>query len=251
MPLDVMSPSFTGVSLLLASVLVAYASLGELLLALRERFRPGVTAYHRRSLAAQGAVIALVLVTVAAGPGVSLAEVGIAWPRRSRLEFAVLLAAATVALVATGMGVWQRRRASSGRPVPSLFEATPIARGDQGDGRLDRGWALGAAVTAGIYYELLYRGLLIAFFIGVAGLAADRAALAAAAVFVLANLHRGRVRVTATAGLALVSTIAYTETSSLLIPAAVHATVNVHDVIKLRALAHRMTPPRLRLIVTR
>ncbi|MFI0454470.1 type II CAAX prenyl endopeptidase Rce1 family protein [Actinomadura sp. 6N118] len=208
---------------------------------------PGLISSQRWRLAVQWTVLALVAAVVVAAPGVSGADVGWAWPRRDRLEFALLLAVTTVALVTFGVGIW-RRRVLTGRHVPGPFQAAafcgPVAWPAR-PRRLEQVWALASAAVAAVHDEVLYRGLLTAAAVGILGFTVDQAALASMAVFVVANVHRGRVRVVAAAGLAVVSTLSYLETSSLLLPIALHAALNVHNVISLQAVARSMTPAQL------
>lgn len=87
------------------------------------------------------------------------------------------------------------------------------------------------AVGAGIGEEVLVRGLLIAFGVGVLGLSAWVAAAAATVVFGLAHSYQGWLGVLATTVLGAVLAGLYLATESLLLPIVVHIAIDVRGLL--------------------
>lgn len=92
--------------------------------------------------------------------------------------------------------------------------------------RVERRWFVALAVTAGICEELIHRGFLVAW-LGGLGLDATVAIVIAALIFGLAHVEQGWVGVVGNAGIALVMTMLFVATGSLLVPMVIHVLLNL------------------------
>jgi membrane protease YdiL (CAAX protease family) len=93
--------------------------------------------------------------------------------------------------------------------------------------RSERRSFIGVAVTAGVVEELLFRGYLLLYATGVAGLPVQLAVLSSAAAFGLGHRYQGirPALLIALAGYGLAQI--YVSTGSLLIPATLHGAINL------------------------
>ncbi len=87
------------------------------------------------------------------------------------------------------------------------------------------------AVTAGVCEEIVYRGLLIAFGVGVLGLSTTAAAALALAVFVAGHFYQGWKGMVVVALLGFWLTTVYLSTGSLLLPILVHVMIDVRGLV--------------------
>ncbi|SDK42251.1 CPBP family glutamic-type intramembrane protease [Streptomyces indicus] len=155
---------------------------------------------------------------------VSAADVGLTAPESP--WYAGLLCVLLVGMaVATGRSL--RRLAAEGRNVPGLSTIAAMLPRTPAERRL----ATVAAVTDGLCAEFVYRGVLIAFGVGVLGLNLYAAAALSLAVHALAGLYQGRRGVLAFALFGAVATLFYLVTGSLLVPVVFHVAMTVRDLV--------------------
>ncbi|PSK96285.1 CAAX prenyl protease-like protein [Murinocardiopsis flavida] len=231
------TPEFSTTGMVLAGLLAAYAAIGEPLLGhrmydrLRQR-RPhdprALIRYYAETIAFWCVVAVLIGAAVAASPGLAAADVGLRLP--DDLVFSVALAAAIVAVV-VWVTIGLRRRARQGHPVPGLEKVEAMLPRTA----TERGMATAVAVLDGVVGEILYRGLLIAFGVGVLGLNLYVAAALALAVFALAGVYQGRTGVVAFALMGFAPTALYLLTGSLLLPIVFHTLLSLRDLVFLPA----------------
>ncbi|MEU6424285.1 CPBP family intramembrane glutamic endopeptidase [Microbispora sp. NPDC046973] len=167
------------------------------------------------------AATALVLVL---SPALGPADLGFAMP--GHLDRVAPAVAGMTGAIVIGT-LLLRRLARSGRAVPGqaafaeLMPRTPAER-----------WhGLAMAVTAGVCEEIVYRGLLIAFGVGVLGLGTTAAAALALAVFVAGHLYQGWKGMVVVALLGFWLTNVYLSTGSLLLPILVHVLIDVRGLV--------------------
>ncbi|MFG1824187.1 CPBP family intramembrane glutamic endopeptidase [Microbispora bryophytorum] len=174
------------------------------------------------------AVTALILVL---SPGLGPADLGFAMPGHLD-QVAPAVAGMTGAIVIGALVA--HRLARSGRAVPgqaAVAELMPRTSAERWHG-------LAMAVTAGVCEEIVYRGLLIAFGVGVLGLSTTAAAALALVVFVAGHFYQGWKGMAVVALLGFWLTNVYLSTGSLLLP------ILVHIVIDVRGLACAPAPDR-------
>ena len=221
----------------IAGVLVVYAAIGEpvwgwieyrRLLARRDSDPRALVRFYRILLAVQWSWSALVLVAVAGSPRLDLAAIGLGAPRAD-------VRAWTIAIGAAGVIAWtafaMRRAARQGRPVPGQDAYAGLLPRT----RQERRYAAAAAITAGICEELLYRGFFIAAAMVLFDLPVEWAAVAAGAVFVVAHIYQGWAGTVGVTGLAILFTILYLQSGSLLLPVVLHALVDLRALVAVPA----------------
>ncbi|GAA0561650.1 hypothetical protein GCM10010172_51070 [Paractinoplanes ferrugineus] len=156
-------------------------------------------------------------------PQLRPAHLGLTWPHAAgdRLRFFVELAV----LIVAG-GLWWRRQARRGEPVPRPARLEVLVPATRAEHR----WAWAASISAGVGEELMFRGLLV-----LAGLAAGlppvAAAPAASVLFGAAHLYQGRSGMLGTAGLGLVLCYFYLPTGSLLFPIVLHVRLDLRALV--------------------
>ncbi|WP_432928043.1 CPBP family intramembrane glutamic endopeptidase [Microbispora sp. CA-135349] len=167
------------------------------------------------------AVLALILVL---SPGIDLADVGLAKPDNLG-RVAPMIAGMSGALVIGT--VLLRHLARTGRAVPGQAAVAELMPRTSGE----RWHALAMAVTAGVCEEIVYRGLLIAFGVGVLGLGTAAAAALALVVFVAGHLYQGWKGLVVVALLGFWLTTVYLSTGSLLLPIMAHILIDVRGLV--------------------
>jgi membrane protease YdiL (CAAX protease family) len=210
-----------------ASALVAYLAV-VLPVSGRARYRQlrarGTIAPGLRSLAYRSSIrrqwlltgVALVVLVAAGAP---LSELGLA-PRIRHLHELVpglLLLLALGAGLALLLRAWPRARQRALRPIAALLPVSAEER------RL----FIAVAVTAGVAEEILFRGFLLVYLTEVLPVSLGAAMIVSSALFGLAHAYQGPlgVALTAVAGYWLAGL--YVLTGSLLLPAVVHALVDL------------------------
>lgn len=236
------SPEFSTAAIVLAVPLLAVLAIDpwfgkRLYQRLEQRRAHGddqaLASFFRRIITAEWICAAVVVVIVAVSPGSTLSDFGLAVPKAALDVLPVEpseLAGTVVGLLLAGviLVVAFRRFAGPGLEVwragLSTYQAMIPAT------RTERGYAVAVSVTAGICEELIYRGFLIAFGVGVLGLHPYVAGGIAVALFGVAHFYQGwsgMIRVTVF-GVAM--TGLYFSTGSLVLPILIHA---VGDVVSL------------------
>jgi membrane protease YdiL (CAAX protease family) len=180
---------------------------------------------YRATLLKQAAMCALVLVIVAADPGVDRADVGLVWVHDDRghnwwgwFGYGCVM----LAVSAFVLRVWARR----GRWVPGqkLFAAL-VAR----DG--ERGAAAAVAVGAGIAEELLFRGLFLAVLVDRFDLSPITAVVILSVVFGAVHVYQGWLGVLGTGLAGVLFGALYLGTQSLFMPIVFHVLVDLRALV--------------------
>ncbi|MEV0322218.1 CPBP family intramembrane glutamic endopeptidase [Streptomyces sp. NPDC050658] len=225
------SPDFSTASTALTAVLGGYLLLvepwyGRRVYGSLERRRDteprALVRYFTFVLAFWWVFAALAVAALLLSPDMSAADIGIAAPD-SPVSAAVVIV--LVAAVSVMSGRKMRALAEGGRNVPGLASIQAMLPRTPQERRL----AIAVAVTDGVCAELVYRGLLIAFGVGVLGLDLYVAAALSALVYGAAGFYQGRSGVLVFAGVGLVFAGLYVTTGSLLVPVAVHIAMSVRD----------------------
>ncbi|MFC8129333.1 CPBP family intramembrane glutamic endopeptidase [Streptomyces sp. NPDC057302] len=225
------APDFSAASMAVAAVLGAYLLLGEPLLgrrlygslARRRDTEPrALVGYFTFVLAFWWVLAALAGVVLLLSPAMSAADLGIAAPE-SPVSAAVVIVAVVAVSVVSGRKM--RALAEGGRNVPGLASIQAMLPRTPQERRL----AIAVAVTDGICAELVYRGLLIAFGVGVLGLNLYAAAALSVLVYALAGLYQGRSGAIAFALVGVLFAGLYVSTGSLLLPVAIHVALSIRD----------------------
>jgi membrane protease YdiL (CAAX protease family) len=182
---------------------------------------------YRILLVAQWSWTALVLVAVALSPGLDLAAIGVRAPVRDDFVLAASLSGA-IALVASAFAI--RSAARKGKPIPGqdAFSALLPRTGEE------RRHAVAAAITAGICEEVLYRGFFIAVGVRLFHLSPTAAAVLSVVVFLVAHAYQGWRGALSVTGLAILLTIIYVRSASLLLPIVLHALVDLRALLLVR-----------------
>ncbi|APY88946.1 CPBP family intramembrane metalloprotease [Streptomyces alfalfae] len=225
------SPDFSAASTAVTAALAGYLLLGEPWagrrmygsLARRRHTEPrALVRYFGSVLALWWAFAALAVAALLLSPGVGAADLGLATPDRSAVVITgVLLAAAiTMASARNFHDLARQGKNVPGRAsIEAMLPRTPKER------RL----AVAVAVTDGLCAELVYRGLLTAFGVGVLGLDVTVAAALSVVVYAVAGFYQGRQGVLVFALFGVLFSGLYLATGSLLLPAAVHVLISVRD----------------------
>lgn len=225
------SPDFSAAATAVTAVLGAYLLLGEPWLgrrlygslARRRDTEPRALVRYFTFILAFWAVLAVLAVAVLPlSPGMAAADLGIVAPEAPVTTVVVIAVMAGVAVVS---GRKMRALAEGGRNVPGLASIQAMLPRTAQERRL----AIAVAVTDGICAELVYRGLLIAFGVGVLHLDLYAAAALSALVYALAGLYQGRSGFVAFGLVGALFAGLYVSTGSLLLPVAVHIALSVRD----------------------
>jgi len=197
----------------------------------RSTYPEALVVFYRRNVARKIGLLVPVVLLPLVVPGLRPAQLGLAWPHGplagERLRFFVFLAGFTLI-----SGLWWRRTARRGEPVPrpSRLEILVPAT------HAERRWAVAASISAGLCEELVFRGVLI-----MAGIAAGWppivAALASSVLFGLAHLYQGRLGIGLTAVAGLAMTYFLLPTGSLLFPIVLHILIDLRGLVMVPAVA--------------
>jgi hypothetical protein len=165
--------------------------------------------------------VALVFAVLATSPGLTAGQLGLALPSGEFAWLAVGTAFYVVVMAVIGRFRTMRRYAC-GKPIRAPRSVAALLPRTGPERRL----AVGVAITAGISEELMFRGLLIAAGVGLAGLSVPWSIVVAAVVFALAHLYQGpSFIVPALIGLSL--TVLYVISGSLLPGIVAHTALDV------------------------
>ena len=225
------SPDFSAASTAVTAVLGAYLLLGEPWLgrrlygslARRRDTEPrALVRYFTFVLAFWWLFAALAVVALLLSSATAASDLGITAPESP--EYAAI---GIVLVVAVAVASWRTMRdlAKNGRNVPGLASIQAMLPRTTEERRL----AVAVAVTDGVCAELVYRGLLIAFGVGVLGLNLYAAAALSVLVYAVAGFYQGRSGVLAFALFGALLAGLYLATGSLLLPVAVHVVLSVRD----------------------
>ena len=219
--------------LVLTVILVGYLAVASPLLGKRTydklaRIRDQDPMAYRRMftfwIAEPWALAAVALLIVAVEPNLDAADIGLVITEP--LDDTLGTIAGFLVAAAVGMLVF-KWLAAKGKPIPGQQAITHLLPRTA----VERWYAAGLSVTAGITEEIVYRGLLIAVGTGALGLSKEVAAGCALAVFVAGHLYqgwRGMLPVTL-AGFGL--TVLYLRTGSLLMPILLHALIDLRGLV--------------------
>ncbi|MEV8313224.1 CPBP family intramembrane glutamic endopeptidase [Streptomyces sp. NPDC059900] len=225
------SPDFSVASTAITAVIGAYLLLGEPWLgrrlygslARRRDTEPrALVGYFTFVLVFWWVFAALAVAALLLSPGMTAADLGVAAPE-SPLTTAVVIVVFLVVTVMSGRKM--RTLAEGGRNVPGLASIRAMLPRTAQERRL----AIAVAVTDGICAELVYRGLLIAFCVGVLGLDLYAAAAVSVLVYALAGLYQGRSGAIAFAFVGALFAGLYVSTGSLLLPVVIHVALSARD----------------------
>lgn len=230
----------SAVVLVTAGYLMALAPLG------RRRFRrlraarrtdPGaLVAFYRRNVTGTMGLLLPVAVVLLVVPGLQPAQLGLAWPHGPSAGRALDLFVGLVASVLF-TGMWWRRMARRGQPVPRPRRLETLLPATHAEYR----WACAVSISAGICEEVVFRGLLV-----MAGIAAGWppiiAALAAGALFGGTHLYQGRLGMLLTTALGLALTWFFVATGSLLFPIVLHILIDLRGLVMVPAVTTSAEP---------
>ncbi|MGW7071247.1 CPBP family intramembrane glutamic endopeptidase [Streptomyces sp. NPDC054855] len=226
-----LSPEFSAASTVVTAALGAYLLLGEPWLgrrlygslARRRDTEPrALVGYFTFVLVFWWVLAALAAAALLLSPGMAAADLGIAAPE-SPVSTAVVIV--LVAAISVMSGRQMRALAEGGRNVPGLASIRAMLPRTAQERRL----AIAVAVTDGICAELVYRGLLIAFAVGVLDLNLYVAAALSAFVYAIAGVYQGRSGVIAFGLVGVLFAGLYVSTGSLLLPIAIHVALSMRD----------------------
>lgn len=225
------SPDFSVTSTALTAVLGAYLLFGEpwfgrrlyASLARRRDTEPrALVGYFTFVLAFWCVFAALAVAVLLLSPGMDASDLGVAAPE-SPVSTAVVIA--VIAAISVVSGRKMRALAEGGRNVPGLASIQAMLPRTAQERRL----AIAVAVADGVCAELVYRGLLIAFGVGVLHLNLYVAAALSALVYAAAGFYQGRSGVIAFGCVGAVFAGLYVATGSLVLPIALHIALSVRD----------------------
>ncbi|GAA1906694.1 hypothetical protein GCM10009837_32760 [Streptomyces durmitorensis] len=225
------SPDFSAASTAVTAALGAYLLLGEPWLgrrlydslARRRDTEPrALVGYFTFVLVFWWLFAALALLALLLSPAMAASDLGIAAPE-SPVSTAVVIVAVVAVTVVSGRKMHDL--AEGGRNVPGLASIRAMLPRTAQERRL----AIAVAVTDGICAELVYRGLLIAFGVGVLGLDLYAAAALSVLVYAVAGFYQGRSGVIAFAVVGALLAGLYVSTGSLLLPVVIHVALSVRD----------------------
>ncbi len=219
----------------IALVLIAYATIVEpvlgwfeyrRLVARRDSDPRALVRVYRFVVVSQWGWTILVLIAVALSPALDLAGIGLRVPVADGF---VLAASASAAIALVFSAVSTRRATRAGRPVPgqAAFEAL-LPRT-----REERRYAVAGAITAGVCEELLYRAFFIAVGVQLFHLSPTAAAVASVVIFAVAHVYQGWRGMLAVTLLAVLLTILYVRSASLLLPVILHVLVDLRALLLL------------------
>jgi uncharacterized protein len=236
-----MHPVFGPAATVIAGILFGYALLVEPLWGRRVHRRlvrrrdedPGVLLRtFRLTIAAQVTWSVLVLLAVAVATDLPARDLGFRWPRADPLAYGLVAAMA----VSVGASFFVQRaiarRAAAGKGEPPAVPEAIAALLPRTTA--ERWHAAAVAVTAGVCEELLYRGFFVAAGTGPAHLPLVAAAVVALMVFTLAHIYQGARQLIAVTALAVVFTVLYLRSGSLLLPVIAHVLIDLQGLLVTR-----------------
>ncbi|MFF8659584.1 CPBP family intramembrane glutamic endopeptidase [Streptomyces huasconensis] len=238
------SPDFSPAATALTAVLGAYLLLGEPLLgrrmyaslARRRAGEPGaLVGYFRSALGLWWALAACAVAALLLSPGVAAADLGIAPPDKPAVVVVGVLLSTVIAVTS---GRTLRDLDRQGKHVPGRAAIEAMLPGTP----RERALAVAFGVTDGICAELVYRGLLIAFGVGVLGLHLYAAAALSVLVYAVAGYYQGRQGLLVFGAFGALLTGLYLATGSLLLPMAMHVVLSVRDLTVLAPPTPSATP---------
>ncbi|MBE1533864.1 CPBP family intramembrane glutamic endopeptidase [Actinomadura algeriensis] len=194
----------------------------------RDEDPKALTGMYRTWIAGAWGSVALVLAVLAVSPGIAPSDLGLNLPAEASETLGMIAGVAfamTVVALAIGLrgGLPQRQGATGLQPRTTA----------------ERWWAAAMSVTAGVCEEIVYRGFLIAFGVGVLGLETTPAALLALALFAAGHLYQGWQSMFLIALVGGALTRLYLTTGSLVLPIIVHALIDIMAIVVLPALNGR------------
>jgi membrane protease YdiL (CAAX protease family) len=251
--LDWIDPTFRAAEVTL-TVLALLVLTATVLRASPERMRARIAAHglvpaFRRSAATNTLTALLALETV--WLGLDPADLGL-----RPVTLADALIALALPAAAAGTAAFLAYRAGAAPGQGQAPDQAPDQAPGQGGGSVEdpvedplsflrpstpaeRRWAAAAALAAGIGEEIVFRGLLIAAGVGILGLPAWAAAVLAALLFGVGHRYQGLRGMIVTTCAAVVFTTLYALTGNLLVPIALHITVDLVSLLLVPALLDR------------
>lgn len=208
----------------------------------RKHDSQALTRFYGRIIGLEWACVAVVAVIIAVSPGAVPSDFGLTLPAKwftvEVLPYepsAIAGGVAGLLLVSVIALLIHRKLAKAGVGSAGGIKALQQAGLDTFRAMLprtpaERRLAIAVAVTAGICEELIYRGFLIAFGVGVLGLHPYVAGGLAALLFGAAHLYQGWLGMIRVTCFGVLMTGLYLSTGSLLIPIVIHA---VGDIVSL------------------
>ena len=187
---------------------------------------------YRIVMATEWAWTALVFAAVALSPALDRAAIGV---RAPVFDDFVLLATVTGALMLVASTLGMRSALRKGKPIPGQEAYAALLPRT----RRERWHAVGGALTAGICEEVLYRGFFIAVGVRLFHLSPTAAAVASVVVFLIAHIYQGWRGALPLTILAVILTILYVRSASLLLPILLHALVDLRAFLLVPAVGER------------
>jgi uncharacterized protein len=234
--LDWIDPTFHATEVILTALVLlvlAYSVLRASPAGMRERIKAkGLVPAFRRSAATNTLAALIALEAVLVGPGLDLADLGL----RPVTVGDVLVALGLPAAAAGTAAILAIRSGGIGPdedPLSFLRPTTPA----------ERRWAAAGAVAAGTGEEIVFRGLFIAAGTGVLGLPVWAAAVLAVVLFGAGHRYQGVRGMLTTGGAAVVFTTLYALTGNLIVPIALHITIDLVSLLLVPALLARQATP--------
>jgi membrane protease YdiL (CAAX protease family) len=234
--LDWIDPTFHATEVVLTALVVLVLTHSVLRAspgATRERIRSkGLAAAFRKSAATNTVAALIALEAVLVGPDLDLADLGL----RPVTVSDILIALGLPAAAAGTAAVLTIRAGGIGPdedPLSFLRPATPA----------ERRWAAVGAVAAGAGEEIVFRGLFIAAGTGMLGLPVWAAAVLAVLLFGAGHRYQGVRGMITTAGAAVVFTTLYALIGNLIVPIALHITIDLVSLLLVPGLLARQSEP--------
>ncbi|MFD0886959.1 CPBP family intramembrane glutamic endopeptidase [Streptosporangium algeriense] len=237
--------SFTPLALGLSAVLVVYLAVVSPLTGKRTYDRLGRTrdqdpGAYRRTFTLWSAelwVLAVVaLVIVAIEPNLDLADIGLVTDSLSSTGLgtvAGVVLAMTAALFARRWATSKASKVAKAAKASSVSPSAQAALQQKAVSHLlprtavERWYAAGLSVTAGVTEEIVFRGLLIAVGTEAFGLSREVAAACALAIFVAGHAYQGWFGMLAVTAAGFGLTFVYFRTGDLLVPVVVHVMIDL------------------------
>ncbi|MFB4311311.1 CPBP family intramembrane glutamic endopeptidase [Actinomadura sp. GTD37] len=234
------SPDFSAFGLVLTVPLIGYVLVEWLVGKLsydrmvrdRDRDPKALVRMFRMWIAMAWASALAVLAVLVASPGVAASDLGLALPDEPGRAAGMFIAIA----VAAPLVLFFLRRESR-KSVPRVAQSAVTEMHPRTS--TERWYTLGMSVTAGVCEELVYRGFLIAFGVGVLGLGVKTAAGAALVLFVIGHLYQGWRGVLPVAAIGYLLTYLYVTSGSLLVPVGLHVAIDVFALVVVPMVAGR------------
>lgn len=242
------SPEFSTAAVVLAIPLLAALAIdpwfGKRLYQRLERTRDqdsrALTRFYQRIIGLEWLCAALVLAILVLSPGVNPADLGLALPKSGLgplPDEPSELAGMVVGLLIAAAILWLVFRKLADHPWQAVQAVQAGLVGYQAmlpRTSTERRYAVAVSVTAGVCEELIYRGFLIAFGVGVLGLHPYLAGGIAVLLFGVAHLYQGVAGMLRVTVFGVVMTSLYLSTGSLLLPIVIHAVADVMSLVVLR-----------------